>query len=131
MIQPGTLELIAHRWVPFKPFEIEFQGIDLTGASFAMQVRQTRDAAGSAMIGLATTVSPAEGISVSVATVDGLPVSTIQIRINEATMEALPYSRPARGGDLNLFWDMHITPSGGTKAVYFEGPFTVKGGGTQ
>lgn len=128
MIQPATLPLVGHRWVPFK-FEIDLEGLSLTGATFAMGVRASRDATAAAVT-LATTVSPAEGISVSVATVDGQPVSTIQIRINETTMEGMPAATEV-GDDLVYFWDMHITPSGGSKAVYFEGPFTVKGGATQ
>src|SRR5687768_9243912 len=100
MIQPGTLDLTAHRWVPFKPYEIEFRGIDLTGATFTMQVRDTPDAPG-LRIGLVTSVSPAEGISVTVTTVDGIPYSTVQIRINESTMEALP-AAAEYGDDLDL-----------------------------
>ena len=130
MIRPGTLPLTGGRWVPFKPYEIEFRGVDLTGASFAAQVRLTRDTPGTPLISLTGASSPAEGISVSVDASGDLPVSTIQIRINEATMEGLPAAGEV-GDDLELFWDMHITPSGGTKAVYFEGPFIVKGGATQ
>lgn len=131
MIQPAWLPIVAHRWVPFK-YQIAFQGIDLTGATFAMSVRSTRDAT-SAAVTLANAASPSEGISVSVATALGVTTSTIELRIVEASMEdpaKFPLA-PAIGDDLVYFYDIHITPSGGTKAVYFEGSFTVKGGATQ
>ncbi|MGZ9062966.1 MAG: hypothetical protein ACXW2K_13825, partial [Allosphingosinicella sp.] len=95
--------------MPFKPYEIEIEGVDLTGAAFAMQVRQKPDTPGTPNISLVTAASPAEGISVAVDTSGALPVSTIQIRINEATMEALPAAGQV-GDDLELYWDMHITP---------------------
>lgn len=126
MIQPGTLPLVGHRWVPFKPYQIQFNDLDLTGATFTMTVRATRDA-GSSLISITNSTSPAEGISIISASASA---TVIEIRINEATMEALP-AAAAVGDDLDLFWDMHITPSGGTKAVYLEGPFTLRGGATQ
>ncbi len=52
------------------------------------------------------------------------------MRINEATMEAMP-DAPEIGDDIELVWDMHITPSGGVKAVYFTGKFTVRDGSTE
>jgi hypothetical protein len=131
MIRPGEpITLTGGRWVPFKPFEIDVEWVNLTGATLAMQVRLTRDTPGAPLISLTNQTSPAEGISVSVTTVDGLPLSTIEIRINETTMEGLPAASEL-GDDLELFWDMHITPSGGTKAVWAEGPFIVKGGAVQ
>lgn len=58
-----------------------------------------------------------------------VPVTTISIRINEATVEALP--EPAElGDDVTLYWDMQITPSGGTKYRALEGTFTVHAGVT-
>lgn len=130
MIRPSTLPLTGGRWVPFRPYEIDIEGVDLTGATFAAQVRLTADTPGTPLVSLTGTASPAEGISVSVDTSGVLPVSTIEIRINESTMEGLPAAAET-GDDLELFWDMHITPSGGVKSVWFRGPFIVQAGATQ
>ena len=132
---PGTLNLRAHRWTPFV-FVIDFPGFDFTGASFAMQVRGYRDAPGTALISLTTQASPsAEGISVAVATSEGVPTSSVQIRINETTLEGLlPLSssgRPAEDPDVPLVWDMHITPAGGSKARWLEGALILVAGVTQ
>lgn len=136
----GNLPLVANRWEPFV-YVIRFEGQSLTGADLIAQVRLTRDAAGAAMVDLATVGSVAtEGITiVSVANEDidfggdigvvNVPVSTISIRINEATMEALPEPQEL-GEDEPLFWDMQITPSGGDKYRALEGTFTVKAGVT-
>src|SRR3546814_3327444 len=35
------------------------------------------------------------------------------------------------GDDAKIWWDLHITPSGGVKFVALEGPFTVKAGVTE
>lgn len=103
---------------------IIINGIDLTGATFLLEVRDRRDGGASRAI-LNTAAAGVEGVSLSVATVEGLPVSTLIVRIVEATMEAMP-AAPEPGDDLTIVWGMHITPSGGTKFMAFDGPFTIK-----
>lgn len=130
MIVPGSLPLVARRRVPF-PLQIEVQGLDLTGAVFKMQVRDRKDG-GFVRADLVTVSSAsAEGVRlIGVETIDDVTVSTIGIRINETTMEAMNAATEI-GQDAVIWWDMHITPSGGIKQVYFEGPFTVKAGVTE
>lgn len=130
---PGVRDLTAYRWTPFLNVT-EVRGENLTGATFKLQVRLYRDAPGDALINLHNASAGSEGISVSFATVDGLPVSTITVQIDETTIEALlpfPTGGQAPDGVLELRYDLHITPSGGTKARWLEGKFTIAPGVTQ
>lgn len=155
MITTGRYDIGADRWVAcIRAFA--FAGVDFTGATFAAQVRLLPDAGGSPLVNLATVGSGAsEGLYLAyagTATVathiaagrlteaqadaagyasgDSLLLSSVGLRINETTMEGLPF--PAEvGDDALLYWDMHITPSGGIKDKYLGGTFTVRSGVTQ
>jgi len=120
--------------VPFV-YDIDIVGIDLTSAAFAMQVHDTKDrTAGTPRASLTTQTTDVEGIRlVGVVTTDGVPTSSIRVRINETTMEAMDVANDAAlpGNDGDAYWDMHITPSGGDKFLAFNGTFTVKAGVTQ
>lgn len=61
---------------------------------------------------------------------DNLLLSVIRIRVNETTMEGLPYP-PELGDDLTLYWDLHITPDGSIKEKFAGGKFIVRAGVTQ
>jgi hypothetical protein len=133
MIAPATVLLRARRGSPFVDF-IQVRGADLTGAAAAMQVRLYTDAPGDPLIDLTLTTAPDEGLSIEVETVEGVPVSTLWIRIDETTLEdTLPFiggdGQPTRkaGTDVSLVWDMPITPSGGIKGVWFRGDFIIEG----
>lgn len=133
---PGTVDLRIQRWAPYRDF-IEVRGVDLTGATLAMQLRLYRDAPGDPLVSLATTASPAEGLSVEVATVDGMPVSTIWIRINETTIEGvLPFTVTAgspnrkAGSDVTLAHDIVLSGTGIPKARWFQGTATIEAGVT-
>lgn len=135
----GWCDLAANRWEPFVNV-FRFEGRDFTGATFAAEVRDRKDG-GFARASLATVSSVgAEGIKlVSVATeaidfggetgVLDVPVSTLSLRINEATMEAMAVAREA-GDDGTIWWDMQVTPAGGVKYRALEGIFTVRAGVT-
>lgn len=135
MIRRQPLALSADRWTPYAA-TLRFRGLDLAGAAFAMQVRQYPDQPGAPLIALGTvSTGAAEGVRlIGVETVDGKPVSTLGLRINETTIEsvfapgsgALPI-----GGDLTLAWDLHVTPAGGLKQRYLEGLFIIRAGVTQ
>lgn len=126
----GTRDLVANRWEPFV-HTIDFVGFDWSAANFIAQVRMTRDATGSALVDLSTVGSVGtEGITVvEVVMTAGVPTTTVSMRINEATMEALPAAGEV-GDDIVLYWDMQVTPSGGVKARWLEGTFTVHAGVT-
>lgn len=130
MITPGRLDLTVQRWTPFA-YPIDFKGIDFTGATMAMQARLYRDAPGSPLIALVNAASNAEGLSVSVATADGVPTSTVQIRINETTAEALLLNAGKPGDDITLVYDLHITGGGFPKSRWIEGALIIRAGATQ
>lgn len=130
MITPGRLDLTVQRWTPFA-YPIDFEGLDFTGATMAMQVRLYRDAPGSALISLINAASNAEGLSVSVASIEGVPVSTVQIRINETTAEALLLNAGKPGDDIALVYDLHITGGGFPKTRWLEGSLIIRAGATQ
>jgi hypothetical protein len=120
----AQLDLRANRGVPFV-YIVDFEGFDYSAASFVMEARAYRDAP-SSLISLAGPVNAAaQGISVSVTTSDGVPTSTVQIRINETTIEGLAYTSP-RGGDLRLQYALDITGGGHGKARRMQGAFIVE-----
>ena len=152
MIQPGQYDIYADRWVACSR-TFTLLGVDLTGASFASQIRQVSDLGGTAMVTL--------GVGAS-ATVDGIrllyggtdiitnhitagrlasvpegylsstsvAISQLAYFITAVTMATLPL--PAeRGTNTNLAWDITITPSGGVKDKYLGGAFIVRPGVSQ
>lgn len=125
-------DLRVERWTPAR-FEIPCEGFDFTGQALTMQVRAYRDAPGAPVIDLATSDSPAEGLSVSVVTTSGLPVSTLAIRINETTIEAalpFPASGVEAGGDVVLAYAVHVG-TGAAKFRFLEGAFIIVPGANQ
>jgi hypothetical protein len=135
MIKPGRLALSADRWTAFVAsltFRKDGADVDLSGAAMRLQIRTRPDAAGSALIDLGVVgTSSAQGIRIfDPVVVDGHDTTTIGIRVNETTMEGLPF--PAdRGADLKLFWDLHVTPAGGLKQRWMAGDFIVRAGVTE
>lgn len=129
MITPGKLDLPLLRWQPFK-FTVDFVGYDFTGATFKAEFRAFRDAPDPALISLSNASSPSQGISVSAATTGGVTTSTVEIRIDEATIEGLPFTNP-RGTDFEMVWDLVITGGGFPKSRWLEGSANVHGGSTQ
>lgn len=130
MITPGKLDLVAQRWSPFV-YVIDFVGLDFSAATFAMDVRLYRDAPGAALIALTNAASNAQGISVSTSTTEGVITSSVQIRINETTLEGLLLASSGAGRDVELVQDLHITGGGFIKTRWTEGKFTIRAGATQ
>lgn len=126
LFETGVLPIAQDRWSPFD-FEISFADIDLTGATFSMQVRDSKDG-GTLRADLSTTTTPGdEGVQLVSASASG---SVIRIVIAEATMEAMDIASDAGspGADGQAWWGLHITPSGDLKFLALEGTFTVKAG---
>jgi hypothetical protein len=151
MISPGRYDISADRWVAcVRTFS--FVGLNFTGAIALAHIRLYPDAPGTPLVTLATAAANAEGIAVLgvfTATVqahidagrlsavppgyeltDVVTLSQVQLRVNETSMEGLPFPGE-RGGDATLAWDIHITPSGGIKDKYLGGAFIVRAGATQ
>lgn len=131
--KPGRVNWRAHRWAPFAE-KIGVRGTDLSGATLRMQLRLYRDAPGPALVDLVNAHPNGQGLSVAVETQDGVPTSTIQIRVNETTIEQLlpyPASGAEPGAEVALVWDMLVSGAGFAKARWFEGAFTIVPGATQ
>lgn len=130
MITPGKLDLVAQRWTPFV-YVIDFEGYDFSAATFLSHIRLYRDAPGDPLIALVNAISSAEGVSVSVATSGGVTTSSVQLRVNETTLESLLLGSAGAGKDVELVWDIHITGGGLPKTRWLEGKFTIRAGATQ
>lgn len=152
MQQPAVINIFADRWVACIR-KIAFVDLNLTGATFAAQVRAKKDSTGTALVAL-TTVGGAgsQGVWLDYGGTDtvlnhiaagrlpeippgmtnstSVAVSVVGVRINETTMEGLPEPNTL-GDDWPGYWDLHITPSGGTKDKYAGGDFIVRAGVTQ
>ena len=131
--QPGRLDLHAYRWTPFV-FSIAFDGVDLTAAGLKADIRLYPDAPGDPLISLANAASPAQGMSIAVDLSAAAPVSVVEIRIGEATLEALlPFASNGTepGKPVTLAWDLHITLSPIGKVRWLEGQFILHPGVTQ
>lgn len=137
MITPGNLPLVMQRWTPFD-YSIQLPvGLDFTGATAAMQVRQRPDQPGSALIDLVNASSAGQGLSFThVTDEDDIVTSTLRIRINETTGEAILLNAgkaptATKREDAVLTYDIHITGGGFAKTRWYEGTFTLRGGSTQ
>lgn len=151
MQSPGRLPLAGDRWTALTR-TLEFEGVDFTGATFAMQVRDRKDG-GALRADLATVFSgAAQGVRliyggtatvsahIAAGRIDAVPdgmtadqsliLSLVGIRINESTMEAMTPATEI-GDDATVYWDLHVTPSGGLKDLYLYGPFIIRAGVTE
>lgn len=124
MIQPAKVDLRAYRGVPFSDVTA-YYAVDYSTASFVMEIRATRDQNGPPLVSLSRASSPVQGVSATVVTPSGIPISSVAIRIDETTIEALAFTRP-RGGDLLLFYALDISGGGHDKARRMQGCFIVE-----
>jgi len=136
MITPGNLPLVMQRWTPFD-YSIQLPvGLDFTGATAAMQLRQRPDQPGDPILSLVNASSAGEGLSFTHVTDEGVVTSTLRIRINETTGEGILLNAgkaptATKREDLVLTYDIHITGGGFAKTRWYEGTFTLRGGSTQ
>lgn len=131
------LDIEAFKRVPFDD-DVAIIGEDLSSASFLMHIRAQAGDTGTPLVSLGNASPPTQGVSATYSPTyqyqDGAetitaPASLIRIIIAEATLEALalgtPYDEP-----VDLFYDLHVTPAGGTKRVQFGGKFILNPGVT-
>jgi hypothetical protein len=132
---PGTWPLTVYRNAPFVETIAEFEAIDFTGATFAMQVRDYRDAEGAALIDLAGATAGTQGISCAVTTDgDGVPTSFVTVQIDKATIDATrpwPANGQKANTDVKLFYDLKITGGGYPETRWLQGLFTIEAGVTE
>lgn len=138
MIRPGEYPLVMYAYTPVV-LVLDFVGYNFTGATFSAQVRERPE--GQVLINLAGAAANAEGVSVSYNAaamqydangneIGPAPVSSVQIRINETTIEGIVASFGATK-DIPLVWDLHITGGGLPKTRWIEGPAIIRAGVTQ
>jgi hypothetical protein len=158
-MQAPIVPINADRWVACRR-TFKFMHFDFTGASFRLQVRNYADDVTGSLINLVTAGAGAEGLHLTYGGSDTIAnhiaagrmtevpkwlnpttgeqyeasdvvsLSIISMRITAAHMSALPFSTP-KGDEVELAWDLHITPAGGDEDRYVGGPFIVEPGATQ
>lgn len=132
MITPRTLRLRVDRRRAVRIL-FRVKGYDLTSATYRAQVRLYPDAPGDPILDLPKVNDTSNGLLfLSVETVDGAPISLLQMQVSPATMAsgAIPAAPP--GDDsITLSWDLNLTPPGQVEAVYVRGPFQIDGVVTQ
>lgn len=137
-----TIDLKADKRVPFIDEDgatIVFTAENWTDAAFAMHIRANPGDSGTPVVSLAGATAGTQGISVTYdadySYIDDsgetftLPASLVLIQIDEATLEALSLGTPS-DKPVTLYYDLHVTPSGGAKRVVSHGKFIIKPGVT-
>lgn len=155
----AALDLIADRSLTYQE-TIVFLGDDFTGAAYAMKIRPEPDATGTALVSLTTVTDTSQGIKllyagtatiaahVSAGRLQGVPIavnpatgvaytstdtvalSQLQITITNTTMAGMPAAIEA-GDDLDLAYDLVVTPAGGIAQKRLAGSFIIRATVTQ
>lgn len=129
MARTAHLPIVADRYEACVRTVI-FRGLDLRGVALRSQVRLLPDTPGAPLADLQSTMNGnAEGLRVIDFTVDaGVPVTTIEIVVNESTVEAMPYQGEV-GAPTVLAYDLQATIAG-RKRRLLAGPFVILAGVT-
>ena len=116
--------------------DLAVEGADYSSATFKMEIRQKPGDSGSPIVTLGNAAAGSEGISctyntayVDPETGETYPASVILFQINEATMEGLGLGNPTASA-VECSYDLHVTPSGGSKFVLCYGAFNYSPGVT-
>lgn len=130
MFETAVRHLSANRWVTFKHTVIFPAGLDFTDADFAMQVRDQRDTTVTPRADLATVGTQGDEGIYFVGFSDNL--SSIEIVIDAATMQAMDTANDSgmNGDDGQAWFDLIVTPDGGTPFVALRGKFNIIAGAT-
>ena len=137
MAAPPSISLFAEKRVPFDETIADMRD-DWTGATPLMEIRAEPGDSGAALVSLGASTAGSQGIALSYDAdypdPDGDPdligATLINILIDEATLEGLAYSADS-SERLALYYDLHLTPSGGKKFVACAGSFTIDPGVTR
>lgn len=136
------IPLTAYKRVPFLDEDgatFVFVGEDFSGGTYAMHIRNNPGDTGTAIVSLAGATAGTQGISVTYdldyVYVDekGVeqtgPASLVLVQIDEDTLEGLSLGTPT-DKPVTLYYDLHVTPSGGIKRVVAQGKFIIDPGVT-
>lgn len=132
-MMPAQEDLRVYRWAPVVE-AFPFEGLDMSGATFALEVRLYRDAPGISLLSLGNAASNAQGISLTIEEDEDVPTSVVQVRINETTLERLlpfPGNGLEPGEEVRLSYDLQITMPDFGKRRWVEGAFIIVPGVTQ
>lgn len=131
----AELNIAAFKRTPFVD-DVAILGPNWTGAAFLMHIRNKNGDTGTPIISLATATAGTQGISVTYNAAyvyddagSTAPASIVLIQIDEGTLEALALNNPSNK-PVELVYDLHVTPSGGRKAVELYGQFIINPGAT-
>lgn len=127
MILAAKFDIVVNRRTP-ATYVFEFQGLDFTFTGATVHVRPYRDHVGAPLIEIDT--SSGGGITKTVATVDGLPVSTLTLDFPELDIDAIPFTVPP-GTDLTLVYDLVSNGGDVGRHRLIEGDFIVRAGVTR
>lgn len=127
--------IIAYKRVPFVDSFVII-GYDWSDATFLLHVRHLPGDTGTPVIALTNAAEGSQGLCASfddayVHPVSGATVEAtiVAVQIDEATLEALSLNLPPEQ-PLDLFYDVHATPTGEHKRILFGGPFSLRPGVT-
>lgn len=137
-----TVNLEADKRVPFVDEDgatFVFVGENFAGGTYAMHIRNNPGDTGTPLISLAGATAGTQGISVTydpayvyvdeTGTEQEGAASLVLIQIDEATIGPLSLGTPS-DKPVTLYYDLHVTPSGGVKRVVAEGQFVINPGVT-
>lgn len=128
MFSKAIVTLVADRGTAFSRL-VKFVGVDLTGASHEMEVRDSRDGGALRVQLSSTTTVGAEGIRlIGVETVDGVPTSSFHVVISKTTMNAMmavAAGAGLQGGDGKAVFDWIMSPTTSPAFVAMQGDFIV------
>ena len=135
MADVPQINIVAPKRVPFDD-TIPAMVVNYDGAAPLMEIRAEPGAPGDPIVTLGASTSAGEGMTVTYDAnypdPDGvLPdgATIVRIIINETTLEGLEYGAdPSQ--PVELYYDIHLTPSGGKKFIFCGGKFTVTPGVT-
>jgi hypothetical protein len=134
-----TIPIAAFKRVPLV-YSTFIAGVDLTAAAFFCHIRQRFGDNGLPIITLSNAAAGAQGVSATYIPAltyydcysrkdITVPATVITLRIDEATLEAVPLANPTNQ-PLQLVYDVHNTPTGADKYVAYGGDFYLFPGST-
>lgn len=148
MQTPVDLALYGDRNVLFNT-TLGFYDLDLTGATFRMQIRVSPDQGGSPLVSLTTgaggivlvyagtdtvanhiasnRITEKQVQTAGYADTDTLTLSLVNVQISQAAMAFASTPAAEVGDDVLLSYDFLVTPAAGTEDKYLYGPFIVRG----
>lgn len=135
MAATPSIDFAANKRVPFDDTIIEL-GANYSGAAPLMELRAEPGNQGAPLASLGQSTSGGQGLTVTydaafphpVTSAPG-PATIVRIIINETTLEGLGYAADP-SLPVDVFYDIHITPSGGKKFVFARGRMRVDPGVT-